>query len=555
MTQWKRPLNRRRFVGIGGSSLAALYLAACGGDSSNDEGASGAQSTASQGVQNLVPTAADTAQAQRGGTLAYHGANADFPDIHQATHSGITGMMQYPIDGLTQLDEPKPGEFTEAAMLAAVPERPDDLTLVYKLRPGVKFANVPPVNGRALTAEDAKFSLERMATDDPKFLRRSWFAGVERFEAVDASTLKVVTKEPVASLSTLIANPWTGIIAKEQVERDGAQLKDLIGSGPYITSRLDINSQIDFRRNPDYWDSGKPYFDEVKLLYLPEPAARVAAFRSGQISRVDPPADTVENFKQTNPNAIEYKVLTPGIGIVAFNNRREPYNDPRVRQAIATAVDLQGWIDVIVAGQGLLTGPMSPAYANWALPEDKLLYTKPDIAKAKQLLAAAGYADGFKMNAFSIGDVQTYIAQAEQMKEDLRPLGIDVQIEAVTQQDYTRRLFTQRDFDVVTGQDFAPDDPDRLRDKLHSKGSGNYAGYANPEVDSLLERQTVTIDRNARKQLVNQAQEIILRDVPILFSIVWYTFYFTKPNLHNWRESVLVGNGTRWSARNAFMTQ
>jgi ABC-type transport system substrate-binding protein len=554
MNYWQRKELSRRGVlrggGIGLAGLAGVSLVGCGDDDSSGKSAAPGFNAAT----SSVPTPAPTSAARRGGKLRLTSANLDYPDIHQGVHVGTQTSAQWAIDTLMTLNEPTPGDFKLAPMLAETLEQPDDQTYVYKLRKGVKFQNVAPVNGREFTAEDAMFSLKRMATNDPRYTRRSWLATVTGYEVLDAYTLRIKTSEPTASLSYLLANPWVGMISKEQVARDGEQLKSHIGTGPYVVDRLDVNNIIQYSRNPTFWGSPSPYFDNVELVSINDPQAATAAFRADEIQEVAVPADTLDAFKKQNTNAQQYRAPSAGIGIVAMNNRRKPYDDVRVRRAIALACDIPGWIQAIVGGQGFLTGPIAPPFTNWALPEAKLKYHAQNLSEAKKLFDAAGInTSSFTVKTLSIGNVPTYIATAVQMQADLKQLGINVQIEAGSQNDYTQRLFVTKDFDVVNGQDFSPDDPDRLFDRLHSQGSGNYAGYANPEVDRLLAQQRRTVNQDERKRLVLSAQETIVDEVPTFYTYVPWAFTFTN-RLANWRVSAVTGNNQRWNARNAWLS-
>ncbi len=554
MNYWQRKqLSRRSLLrnsGIGAAGLAATGLVGCGGDDDSEDEAAPSFDAAT----NVAPTSVPTSAARRGGKFRATSANLDYPDIHQGVHVGAQTAAQWALDTLMTLDEPTPGAFTMMPQLAEKLEQPDDTTYVYRLRKGVKWHNVAPVNGREFVAEDVVFSLNRMKTNDPRYTRRSWLATVTTIEAVDQYTVRLKTSQPTASLSYLLANPWVGMVSKEQVARDGEQLKAYIGTGPYIQERLEINNVIQYKRNPDYWGSPAPYFDNIELVSINDPQAATAAFRADEIQEVAVPADTLEAFKKQNTSAQQYRAPSAGIGIVAMNGKRKPYDDMRVRQAIAYACDVPGWIQAIVGGQGFLTGPMAPPFTNWALPENKLKYHALNLAEAKKLLDAAGIKPAdFKVKTLSIGNVPTYLASAVQMQADLKQLGIEVQIEAGTQNDYTQRLFVTKDFDVVNGQDFSPDDPDRLFDRLHSQGSGNYAGYANSEVDRLLALQRQTVNQEERKKHVLAAQEIIVNEVPTFYTYVPWSFVFTN-RIANWRLSAITGNKERWNSRNAWFT-
>jgi peptide/nickel transport system substrate-binding protein len=242
-----------------------------------------------------------------------------------------------------------------------------------------------------------------------------------------------------------------------------------------------------------------------------------------------------------------------GIGILAFNNRKAPFTDPKVRQAIANAVDLPGWMDVLVKGDGQQTGPMYAGYKTWALPQDKLLYQKPDIKKAKELLKAAGMEAGFKTTTITLASA-TYQGQAIQLKEDLRALNIDVDIQVVPTADYTRRAFVEHDFDMVSGQDFSADDPDQLGDRYTSTAPQNWTGYVNTDVDKLFAQQSRETDPTKRRTIVDQIQQQMMQDVPALFTFISNGHYFYPGNVRGNRRSPLNANAERLEARGLYYT-
>jgi len=456
-------------------------------------------------------------------------------------------------------DEPTPGDVKVTPMLAKGLEQPDELTYVYRLREGVKFHNVAPVNGRELVAEDVVYSFGRMKTNDPRFTRRSWFNSVTAIDAVDKYTVRIKTSAPSAVFAYLLGSPWAGIIAKEQVDRDGATLKSYIGTGPYINQRAELNSNFSYVRNPDYWAKDAAYFDKVELVNLADPSAFQSAFRAGEVAEISNaglPTDIVENFGRQNPKAQLLRVPSGGIGIVSMNTRRGSFGDKRVRQAIAYACNVPAWIDAIEGGSGVVTGAIGPHFKQWGLPKDRLKYgkQKQDLVKAQQLLAAAG-VDPKKMSfkATTNTNSPTWVAMAVQLQSDLKPLGIDVQINPVTSVDYTTRLGVTFDMDVLAGLDFAADDPDRLTEVYSSKGSRNTTGYSTPELDDLLVKQRQTLDVKARQEIVYKIQDLLEEDVP-----TFYTYMPTVPvmvqGVANWRVSVITGNAVRWNARQSSST-
>lgn len=554
INRWKRSQFARRSLferaALGTAGLAGAVLAACGGKGRQESVPPGPPA-----AQISVPSATVTSPPRQGGTVRLGGtaANVDTADIHQSVSVQGQQTAQWAIDTLQCLDEPVPAQFKQIPQLAETLEQPDDLTYIYKVRKGVRFHDVPPVNGREFTAEDAVFSLKRMATNDPRFTRRSWLEKVTSIEALDPATLRLKTSEPVASLSYLLASPWVGMIAKEQAERDGEKLKSFIGTGPYLADRYEPGSIISFTRNPKLSGPGG-YFDKVEVVQIPDPQAWAAAFRADEVQELSTiPADTLANLKRQVPTALQYKTPSSGIGVVAFNNRRNPYGDVRVRRAIALACDIPGWIQTIVGGEGLITGPIAPQFVDWALPASKLKFHTQNVAESKKLLDAAGVQPAsLSIKALTIGNLPTWVAAATQFQADMKAIGISVQIEPVSNTEYTTRFFASNDFEVVVGSDFSPDDPDRLYDRLHSKGSGNYSGYANADVDRLLTQQRTTLNREQRRQLLTQAQEIVVDEAPTFYTYIPWNFVMATERLANWRVSAISGNQMRWNARNAW---
>ena len=548
----RKNLSRRSvLVGAGtfGAGTLGAALVGCG-DDDDDDAPAGATNTPDGAP--VSPTVVQDPP-KRGGTFASYNLNAmtDNLDIHQSAHPGAQAYTQFTNDGLIMLDEPTPGEFKQVPQLAEAWEQPDNQTIVLKIRRGVKYANVAPANGRELTAQDVVFSLKRMGTDSPKFPRRTWFTQVDSIEATDANTVRIKTKRPYAALMHLLGSPWTVIVSPEQVAKDGETLKNLVGTGPYLATKLEIGTEFVFERNPDYWDAGKPYLDKFQFLNIQGVASQLAAFRAGQTHYADPGADLIDKFRSENPDAREWTGPRVGIGILAFNGKKAPFTDPRVRQAIANAVDIEGWLAVLVKSDGEQTGPMYGGYKHWALAQDKLLYRKRDIQKAKQLLEAAGQGAGFKTNTITLASA-TYQGQAVQLKEDLRELNIEVDIQVIPTPDLVRRAFTEKDFEMMSGQDFSADDPDVLGDRYISTSPQNYTSYANTQVDTWFSEQSQTMNYEQRRAKVDQIQQKLMEEVPALFTFISNAHYFYAGKLRGNRRSPLNANAERMEARGMF---
>lgn len=553
MGYWNRSqVSRRtmlRATGAGVAGIAGAAVVGCGKDAGSNTPTTGTTPGGNRTAATTVTTAP-----RKGGTVRLGGTatNVDTADIDQSVSVQGQQAAQWVLDTLQGLDEPVPGQFKQVPQLAASLEQPDHLTYVYSLRKGVKWQNIAPVNGREFTADDAVFSLKRMATNDPRYTRRAWFDKVTAIEATDPYTLKLTTSEPVASLSYLIASPWVCMVAKEQAGQDGDKLTSYIGTGPYVVDKFQPGSTITYNRNPDYAGPGG-YFDKVEIVQIADPSAWAAAFRAGEVSELSTiPGDTLASLQKQSPDAHRYRAPLSGVGVVAMNNRRKPFDDVRVRQAIACATDIPGWIQTIENGQGVMTGPIAPQFAQWGLPESRLKFHKQDPAKAKQLFAAAGVdPSSLSLKAMTIANLPSWVAAVTQFQADLKAIGVSVEINAVSNTDYVTRFFATHDFDVVVGGDFSADDPDQLKPKLTSGGSGNYSGYANPDLDKLLNQQSTIFDQTQRSQMVLQAQDIVENDVPTFYTYISWNNVLADSKLADWRVSAISGNQMRWNARNA----
>jgi peptide/nickel transport system substrate-binding protein len=543
---WNRgSVSRRRVLRTGATGfagLAATALVGCGSDGSDDATLT---ATSAPGATIEAP--------KRGGSVRLPDLGTDGADIHTSVSAGGQGNAQWVLDTLMGLDEPVPATMKQVPQLAASLEQPDNQTYLYKLRPGVKWQDVKPVNGRAFTAEDVVYSLKRMSTNDPKFTRRAWFSAVQSIEATDAETVRIRMTEPNASFAYLMASPWTAMVAREQVEADGGILKNYIGTGPYVVQSLEPNVSTKLKRNPNYWGA-TGNFDDVEIVRIADPQALASAFRANQVQNVNSvAADNVKSFKEQNPGATLYKAPRTGIGVVAMNTKNGPFKDPRVRQAIAHACDIDGWISVVVGGEGFRTGPISPEFTSWGLKQGDLKYGKGDIAEAKKLLeAAAVKPSDLNGPTITIGNIPEFTNSSVQFQGDMKQLGVDISIQPLSVADWTSKFLVARDYTYSTGNEFSPDDPFLLYNKFHSAGTGNYSGYANPKLDSLLTAQQREFDEKKRQDLVYQAQKLIIDDVAVFFTFIQWSFHFTQ-GIKNWRESAITGNKERWNARNAWL--
>ena len=227
--------------------------------------------------------------------------------------------------------------------------------LVFTLRKGVKFHNKPPVNGREVTADDVKYSLERFAA---KSGFRARFEPVQSIEAVDRYTVRIALKEPFAPFLNHLANPmYTAILPKEAEEKfkDFNQPEAVIGTGPFILRSYEKGVRVVFERNPDYFVKGLPYLDRVVIEITPDGSARLSLLRAGKVEMGQISAwaglEEGRSLQKTNPEMPLTLTQIIGQGIIYMRTDQPPFNDVRVRRAVSLAIDRKGWNDALFFGE------------------------------------------------------------------------------------------------------------------------------------------------------------------------------------------------------------
>jgi len=385
-----RRMTRRDLLTAGGGALAVAAVA-----------------------PRLGPVSAQAQTPKRGGTLRMTVLSDPLHFDPQQTISFVTMVpLSFAYSRLLKVKagpSVKPMTYPVEPDLAESWAQPNDTTYIFKLKKGVRWHPKPPVNGRELTAEDVKYTYERFLTitGNPN---KPVLEYVDRIDAVDKHTVKFTLKEPNAWFLDLLASTSTWIIARECVEKFGdlKKVESVVGTGPWMLERWEPNVKLVYVRNPNYFVSELPYADGVELLIDKDPSSRLAAWLSGKtdfgpeyqhaVRWLDAPV-----AKQRKPGlqTAEYTWLTSGS--IGFKLGNPPFNDLRVRRAMARASNVAEVFESLAFSQGHWTpNPAVPAgFADWSIPIDQLgpegrkLY-EFSTPEAKRLLAEAGHPNGFK---------------------------------------------------------------------------------------------------------------------------------------------------------------
>ena len=469
--------------------------------------------------------AASTKPAKRGGTLTR--ASAWDPPVIDPRLTQSVGTFQFV--GLTSNRLVRYGfadevtSVTDLGLKGDLAESwtvsPDHRVWTFKLRQGVKWHNLPPVNGREFVAADVKYCFEQYAKEG---VQSFTFQEIEATETPDNYTVRVHLKTPSVFFPQNLAEPVAVMFPREVMEQDGDLKKRLIGTGPYIMKEHTRKVRVVLQRNPDYWDKGRPYVDEYIILSTPDAATRLAAFRTGQADFiwVASPSE-VEVLRKTNPNAVVqafHNSLAP-FG-VALAQDRPPFNDVRVRRAMCMAIDRQKMVDTVFEGHGIIGWGVPYLYYQDTPPTAKDFgpWWQYKPADAKKLLTEAGHGKGFETTLFYYEYFPQMTSEVQLVQQDLkRNLNIDVKI---TKLDYTTYYgrYVENKWDGMSwgfqsGHAIGVDE--RTYQYMHSGSPKNFFRVNDPVIDDLTTKLRRTPDRAEQrmltKKIVDREYDQVLR--------------------------------------------
>ena len=396
---------------------------------------------------------------------------------------------------------------------------PDARVWTFKLRQGVKWHNVAPLNGREFVAADVKYCFEAYAKEG---VQSFTFQEVEAIETPDKYTVRIHLKTPNVLFPQNVAEPITVMFSREVLEEDGDLKKRMIGTGPFILKEHNRKVRVVLTRNPDYWDKGRPYVDEYVILSTPDAATRMAAFRTGQSDFIwlASPSE-VETLRKTNANVqvqSYHNTLAP-FG-VALAQDKPPFNDVRVRRAVSMAIDRQKQVDTLFEGHGIIGWGVPYIYYTDKQPTLAQLgpWSQYRPAEAKKLLAEAGHPNGFDTTLFYYEYFPQMTSQVQVVQQDLkRNLNINVKI---TKLDYTTYYgrYVESKWDGMawgfqSGHAIGLDE--RTYQYMHSKSTKNFFRVNDPVIDELttkLRQTPVQADQRAlTKKIVDREFDQVLR--------------------------------------------
>lgn len=381
----------------------------------------------------------------------------------------------------------------------------DFKTWTFHLNEGVKFHH-----GREMTAEDVVATVERILNPETGSRARTNLSMVEGVKATGPHAVEFTLNAPYAGFADIFADRQMRIVPKDKA----AELSTHpIGTGPFMFKSWSPGDRMELVKNPDYFEAGKPKLDGVQIRIVPEAAARVAALESDAIDILwSLPYEQVDKFTD-HPTVRVDSVSTSTWDGIILNNRIPPFNDVRVRKALAMTINKADLVELALFGQGSPTfSPISPShpYFNADLP-----FPEPDHAAAKALLAEAGYPNGIELSMQVPQEREQRVRVGVALRDMARPAGFNINIERVPFASYAANVSGKSPI-YIDGYFARPTIDTALHPFYHSEGSwnGRLWGYKNERIDAILDRARETRDEAELKALFDEFQVILEDTVP-----------------------------------------
>lgn len=501
---------------------------------------------AASGNHTQLVAKQDAATPTAGGTLRV-GLQGDPAEIDPALTqlTAAQHIIEHIYDVLVR---EKPDLTIEPVLATDMPDiSADGLTYTFKIRQGVMWH--PPVS-RPLVAGDIKYTYERVldpATSSPSLSLLTSMASVE---APDDATLVITLKSADASFLSALTNRFLSIVPKEFVDQNNGNLNQTAcGTGPFVFQEYVPNTSLTVTKNSSYWEAGKPYLDGIEFTPISDDTQRTNAILTGTVDFIEyAPLQDIDRLQGESSLQIAGDVNT-NIRFIDFNERKKPFDDVRVRQAIALAINRDEILQPATYGHGIATEVIFPK-GNWAHID--VPPTQQNVDQAKKLLADAGFPNGLKLeimswSAYSFLSQPSYVVQSQ-----LQAVGITGDVVLEENATYIQRYITSPDFDItVTGTSGFVDPNDVFGPNFTTGSSSNASGYSNPQADQLIAQGIATTDQAQRAKIYQQLQQLLLQDLPWVNLFIANQYEAMKKNVNGY---VHYPTGTLVSLRDTWLS-
>lgn len=447
------------------------------------------------------------------------------PQIQAGTvHRSFTltfhrGLVNYGIDGALS------NELAESYEIA-----PDAMSMTFLLR-DAKFHNGEPV-----TADDVKATFDRIMAPESTGGLRNQFEIVETVEAVDPKTVRIVFKRPSVTFVHYLALPEAVILPASWIAQygDDATGAEPIGAGPFKFADWQRGREMTVEKFDEYYKEGKPRVDQITFQFYADENTRTNALKSGDVDIIDYlPAREMKSI-EADPDLKLASTVGPFMA-VQFNTRAKPFDDPRVRRAVGYAIDRQAVVNTAFDGVGSPVWGLGIPEGYPAYDAEKANYFSLDYEKAKEMLAEAGYPDGFEVRMVSSSQYSFHQNTAIAVQAELAKIGVKVNLDLSDWATRTSKILNA-DYDMaVMGTVGEITDPDWLA--YHYYGGENLVRNVNPayfnnsEVNEMLDEGRRIVDTTERAALYDRLTDRLLEESPLVFLMFRDQSYALRKNI------------------------
>jgi peptide/nickel transport system substrate-binding protein len=503
-------LSRREFVrrasALGISAVAARYLL------------------------GALPSAHAAAAPRRGGVLkaAFSADPAGFDPVRGP--SGMSHVVIEQVYSTLMALDPDAKPYPELAESYTVSS--DGLAYTFRLRRGVRFHN-----GDELTSADVKFTFDRLRAPNSGYSYGAQVETIKSVDAVDKYTVRFNLTRRTGPFLIYMAFPGSSIVPKRLVESGHDLNARPVGTGPFKFVSYEPRNAIKFERNPNYFEPGKPYFDAMEYRIIPDITALTNALLSGVVnfSNEIPPKDFAKI--KAHPDLVALTLEGSRYHWLLPNNKKPPLDNPKVRQAIAYAIDRKALVEGAFFGLATpILGGVIPKW-NWGYADLQFVPPRGDPDRARALLTEAGYPNGFDTTMTLPSSFPNIMAMGPIIQANLARVGIRVKLGSMEIPRYWDEVWSTSNFDVTMMYWLSPlADPDDFVTNNYKCGMAiNVQKYCNKEMDALLEQAKSAASQEARKALYVRMQDLSMRDMPIVPLVNgWLLIGHTK-RLKNYR--------------------
>jgi peptide/nickel transport system substrate-binding protein len=395
--------------------------------------------------------------------------------------------------------------------------------LTFKLREGVQWHD-----GKPFTSKDVQCTWHNLIAKDQEGFNRNprkvWYTNLSEVTTSGDHEATFHLKDPQPSFLMLLASGYSPVYPCH-VSPKNMRTRP-IGTGPFKFVEFQRNVAIKLARNPDYWKKGRPFLDAIEMRIIESRSTRVLAFISGEFDMTfdrDITAPVLVDVRAQNPKAVCEVAPNNVSANLIVNPEKAPFDNLKVRQAMALALDRKSFVDILEKGDGLIGGIMLPApEGQWAMPPEELAKLPgygadlaANVAAAQKIMASLGYGPDKTLKVkVSTRNIAIYRDPAVILIDQLKRIYIDGELEPIDTSVWYNKIL-RRDYSIglnLTG--VAVDDPDaNLIENYTCASERNYTKYCNAEVDKLIFAQSKEVDVAKRKQLVWEVERKLATDV------------------------------------------